>query len=121
MTTLEATLPSARYDTSAATAPNGKIYVFGGVYGGNYFDDIVEFDPVTQTATKLDVTLPSVRSYTSAATAPNGKIYVFGGGGGGNVRDDIVEFEVYAVFAYRKIITADANGAVTASSFNATT
>ena len=91
VTTLEATLPSGRHDTSAAIAPNGKIYVFGG-YNGSKLDEIVEFDPVTQAATTLEATLPSVREDTSAATAPNGKIYVFGGY---NVSwlNDIVEFD----------------------------
>ena len=130
VTTLEATLPTVRYDTSAATAPNGKIYVFGGYYntfaseGGGCLDDIIEFDPVTQAVTTLEATLPSGRTAASAATAPNGKIYVFGGYY--NVSDryinNIVEFDPSAAqYAYRRIITADASGTVTASSFNATT
>ena len=96
VTTLEATLPSGRADTSAATAPNGKIYVFGGydANSGSYLDDIIEFDPVTQSVTTLSETLPSVRFGTSAATAPNGKIYVFGGVlGSGRYLDDILEFD----------------------------
>ena len=93
VTTLDATLPSARSDTSAATAPNGKIYVFGGFDGSSVeLDDIVEFDPATQSVTTLDATLPSARSGTSAATAPNGKIYVFGGFDG-SYWGDIVEFD----------------------------
>ena len=60
-------------------------------------DDIVEFDPVTQSANTLEAALPSARSGTSAATAPNGKIYVFGGSGGA----DIVEFTpAVAQYAY---------------------
>ena len=123
VTTLKVTLPSGRDYTSAATAPNGKIYVFGGRGSGNSLvDDIVKFDPVAQTATTLSVTLPSATSGTSAATAQNGKIYVFGGTVSGNSSvDDIVELDTsIAQYAYRKIITADASGAVTASSFNAT-
>ena len=120
VTTLEATLPSQIYGTSAATAPNGKIYVFGGTWR-NDLDDILEFDPVTQTVTTLEATLPSGRYDTSAATAPNGKIYVFGGYHSNSTFDDIVEVGVVAQYAYRKIITSDASGAVTASSFNATT
>ena len=95
--TLEETLPEIRADTSAATAPNGKIYVFGGHRGGSggakYSDDIVEFDPVAQTAKTLSVTLPSIRAQTSAATAPNGKIYVFGGYVSSGTLNDIVEFD----------------------------
>ena len=99
--TLPAMLPSARSLTSAATAPNGKIYVFGGTGSGlaSYSDDIVEFDPVTQTVTTLDVTLSSERHSTSAAVASNGKIYVFGGSAFGGssgssvVLNDIVEFD----------------------------
>lgn len=118
--TLSAVLPSTRGSTSAATAPNGKIYVFGGHDSGSNLDDIVEFDPTTQSVTTLEATLPSVRNGTSAATAPNGKIYVFGGRTSGNL-DDIVEVGVVAQYAYRRIITADASGTITASSFNATT
>ena len=92
--TLEATLLSARTGSSAATAPNGKIYVFGGGTGSNYSDDILEFDPVTQSVTTLEATLPSVRDDTSAATAPNGKIYVFGGVAGSS--SDIIEFDPVA-------------------------
>ena len=95
--TLEETLPSARSYTSAATASNGKIYVFGG-RDNNYsnLDDIVEFDPASQNVTKIEATLPSRRSGVSSATAPNGKIYVFGGYGGNGSSaylDDILEFD----------------------------
>ena len=93
MTTLEATLPNWDYGTSAATAPNGKIYVFGGYSGASGFSRIVEFDPVTQSVTTLEATLPSGRYGTSAATAPNGKIYVFGGYNGITKFNDIVEFD----------------------------
>ena len=92
--TLSAVLPSGRVSTSAATAPNGKIYVFGGLVGTQIdTDDIIEFDPVTQSVTTLDATLPSERFYISAATAPNGKIYVFGGRDSSIYLDDIVEFD----------------------------
>ena len=87
-------------------------------------DDIVEFDPVTQSVTTLEATLPTGREYTSAATAPNGKIYVFGGNESevAGLLSDIVECALFiAQYAYFKIITADANGAVTASSFNTST
>ena len=99
--TLEATLPSARSSTSAATAPNGKIYVFGGEGRNNvFFNDIIEFDPVTQSVTTLEATFPSTRYYTSAATAPNGKIYVFGGqknnSGSNFTLNDIIEFDPVA-------------------------
>ena len=96
--TIEATLPTGRGYTSAATAPNGKIYVFG-AYGDDLLDDIVEFDPVTQSVTTLEATLPSKIHSTSAATAPNGKIYVFGGQSSSNIGfylDDIVVFDPVA-------------------------
>lgn len=93
--TLPATLPSARSDISAATAPNGKTYVFGG-YGSDFLDDIVEFDPITQMVTTLEATLPSTRRSTSAATAPNGKIYVFGGYNRSYRWNNIVEFDPIA-------------------------
>ena len=93
--TLPAPLPSARNSTSAATALNGKIYVFGGRNSsGVSLDDIVEFDPEAQTVTTLEATLPSARWKTSAATAPNGKIYVFGGSDdGATLLADILEFD----------------------------
>ena len=101
--TLEETLPSGRYNTSAATAPNGKIYVFGGFGDGN-LDEIVEFDPVTQSVTILEATLPSGRQSTSASTAPNGKIYVFGGFDGSRL-DEIVEFDPVAQTATKLSVT----------------
>ena len=109
LTTLETTLPSVRSETSAATAPNGKIYVFGG--RARYaLNDIVEFDPVTQAVTTLEATLPNARSSTSAATAPNGKIYVFGGWNADDndslvYFDDIVEFDPVAQTATKLSVT----------------
>ena len=95
VTTLEAILPNGNYSSSAATAPNGKIYVLGGHAKGNsYYDSIVEFDPITQAVTTIKATLP--RPYSiSAATAPNGKIYVFGGSlaTSSSESDYIVEFD----------------------------
>ena len=151
VTTLEATLPSGRSGTSAATAPNGKIYVFGGLDRSvEYLDDIVEFDPVAQTVTTLAAHLPSGRSGTSAATAATGAIYVFGGFDNTDAPvsiDDIIEFTPsVAQYAYSPAVllsqeeyaqfknilngvfsveisapSAEISGAVTASSFNATT
>ena len=92
VTKLSVTLPYTVSYTSAATALNGKIYVFGG-YLKN-LDDILEFDPVAQAVTKLEAILPGSRESTSAATAPNGKIYVFGGYRSANdYLDDILEFD----------------------------
>ena len=95
---LKAALPNLTSSTSAATAPNGKIYVFGGrtnaTGSGRFLDDIVEFDPVTQSVTTLEVTLPNKIDFTSAATAPNGKIYVFGGSPSGST--NIIEFDPVA-------------------------
>ena len=105
VTKLSVTLPSARFNTSAATAPNGKIYVFGGHIGTSMLNDIVEFDPVAQTATKLSVTLPSAREGISVATAPNGKIYVFGGSDRSSILDDIVEFDPVAQTATKLSVT----------------
>jgi hypothetical protein len=92
--------------TSAAYAPEtSKIYVFGGAWGSNYEDAIVEFDPVTGMVRELAVKLPSKRSSTSAAYAPaTGKVYIFGGcydyvqGYTGYYLDRIVEvrFDYYA-------------------------
>ena len=145
VTTLEARLPSEIWGTSAVTAQNGKIYVFGAF--GNDGTDIVEFDPATKTVTTLEATLPSaVRYNSSAATAPNGKIYIFGDKNTvGN--SDIIEFDPPVTqYAYSPAVvlsqaeytqlknilqgifavgisapSATVEGIVTASSFNATT
>uniref|UniRef100_A0A914DHW5 Kelch repeat-containing protein n=1 Tax=Acrobeloides nanus TaxID=290746 RepID=A0A914DHW5_9BILA len=44
--------PCARYD-HATLEYNGKIYLFGGYYKGKIFNDLYEFDPITNTWTKL--------------------------------------------------------------------
>ena len=103
LTTLDSGLPGTRMGSPAATAPNGKIYLFGGLrqtYSSSgqstrntRLRDIVEFNPDTLRATTLGATLPSARNGATAALAENGKIYVFGGHNGDTALGDIVEFD----------------------------
>ena len=81
--TTKASMPTARYDFSAA-AINGKIYAMGG-YGVSYsyLNTVEEYDPVTnQWTTKAS--MPTAR-YGLAAAAINGKIYALGGYSYGNL------------------------------------
>ena len=79
--TTKASMPTARYDFSAA-AINGKIYALGGYNYGN-LSTVQEYDPVTnQWTTKAS--MPTAR-YGLAAAAINGKIYALGGYSYGNL------------------------------------
>jgi N-acetylneuraminic acid mutarotase len=70
-----APMPTACWECTAATAPNGKIFVFG---GENALTLVQVYDPIANTWTIASpMSLPSMMH--SAVTAPNGKIYVMGG------------------------------------------
>src|SRR5699024_2890552 len=85
-----ASLPSARYNTSAV-AIGTNAYVFGGI-SSSRLSDIVKFDSLSQTVTKLSASLPSARQNT-AACAIGTNAYIFGGYGGGNDLSDIIKFD----------------------------
>lgn len=85
-------LPSGICATSAATAPNGQIYIFGGE-NTNFSNEIREFYPVSKSLVTLSAKLPTARSFTAAACGVNGKIYVFGGNSNGGPTDEILEFD----------------------------
>jgi hypothetical protein len=63
---------------SAALASNGKIYIFGGYHHPSYRDEILEFDPATETIVDTGARLPNPRSDVVAVTFGD-YIYLFGG------------------------------------------
>lgn len=101
VTELTAKLPNPIYESTGALGANGKIYLFGGRnnYSNIALQDIVEFDPINQVATKLSTTLPTGRSMSVAVAATNDKIYVFGGFNNAANQygcKDILEFDPYS-------------------------
>src|SRR5690242_3243623 len=60
---VKGTAPSPRYCHTAAVK-NGKIYVFGGYNGSDYFNDLYTYDLTNYTWEKLNSTGPS-RTYIS--------------------------------------------------------
>ena len=78
-----ATLPSARaYLSCSNNSFNNKIYCFGGLVNGpSYTNQIIEYDPATDTLVTKGATLPSSRAYLSCVPGQDsaGKIYCFGG------------------------------------------
>lgn len=92
------TLPSARFDTSAVFA-SPFAYLFGGRdVSGDRLNDILRYDPLTQTTTELDWSFRTERESTSAvATGDDGApAVVFGGRNGGHRLDEIVEVSLDA-------------------------
>ncbi|MBI2061034.1 MAG: hypothetical protein HYT87_14805 [Nitrospirae bacterium] len=93
--TKSAKLPSARSDLSCVGPANGKIYCFGGSLGvlrQDVSDQIVEYNPASDTVATKSAKLPSARSDLSCAGPANGKIYCLGGIGGSRF-DQIVEYD----------------------------
>lgn len=88
-------LPSARADTSAVYAAP-YAYVFGGrTTADGRINEIVRYDPASETAMVVDWTFPSERESTSAvSTGDDGEVLVvFGGRNSGHRLDEIVEIE----------------------------
>ena len=89
-----ATLPTGRDGLAAATNPlTGKMYCFGGCDGSSYLNQIIEYNPATDSVTVKSATLPTGRRYVAAAANPfTGKIYCFGGFNGSYL-NQIVEYD----------------------------
>lgn len=78
-------LPSYRWQTSAVwdgretlECPQGCAYVFGGEYAGTYLQEILRYDPASQTFSKMRSELPSARWATAAAWTGS-EAFVVGG------------------------------------------
>ncbi len=76
-----APIPTPVWESAAATAPNGDIFVFGGE-GGLTLTQIYHPSSDTWTA---GTPIPVGVEMEGAVTAPNGKIYLVGGYDGGSV------------------------------------
>lgn len=70
------TLPTNRQLTAAVTIDN-NIYILGG-YNGNFLNDIVKFDSISETCTTLSIKLSNAVAYMGYA-AIREKAYIFGG------------------------------------------
>ena len=92
-----ASLPSRRYQFAAGADPlTGKIYCFAGYNpsAGVQLNQIVEYDPATNSVVVKSATLPSLRAAVAVATNPvTGKIYCIGGGAGSNFINAIIEYD----------------------------
>src|SRR4029077_11971655 len=76
-------LTSARFMLGAVTAPDGTIYVLGGINGAGDVDTAETYNPTP--APGAWATLPSMtyfRSSEGVAAGGDGRIYAFGGNGG---------------------------------------
>jgi hypothetical protein len=92
------TLPDGtRWGASAVIDPRPdkkKIYIFGGRGNYNFFDQILEYDLLTNQVTPKSAKLPSARWGTSSVWDPIGNVvYIFGGlGVGSSNLNEILEY-----------------------------
>ncbi len=97
-TTKTASVPSARNRMACVeNSATHRIYCLGGMISqSGVFDDILEYNPATDTLTTMTETLPSARSdLTCAEDSSTNKIYCFGGyrWGGPPYYREIVEYD----------------------------
>jgi hypothetical protein len=67
-----------RYQFPAVTAPDGRIYAFGGTDGNQELQRVDVFDPKSN-SWQPAAPMPTARRCLAATLAPNNKIYVVGG------------------------------------------
>lgn len=99
--TMAATLPTGRYRVSAVWdsrdlpengCPGGCAYVFGGLSGSLFLDEIVRYNPTNGTVAVMNATLPSGRQMTS--TVWDGQhAYIFGGSNSEAKLDEILRYD----------------------------
>jgi hypothetical protein len=77
-----ASTPSIRWMPAMGSAPNGRIYLFGGT-DGTSLRDFFAYDPMAQAWTAFAVgnSTPSARSSSGMAATPDGRVFLFGGDG----------------------------------------
>ena len=75
-TTMSATLPTGRIETSAVW-DGTNAYIFGG-YDNSPLNQIVRYNPATDTVTTMSATLPTTL-YSSSAVWDGSNAYIFGG------------------------------------------
>ena len=74
-------MPQAREDHAAATGPDGRIYVIGGLAGGKAQSTVMVYTPLPSGGGRWTTAaqMPSARSGLGAVTGADGLIYVIGG------------------------------------------
>jgi hypothetical protein len=84
-------MPTARANTAAVTAPDGKIYVIGGDSGSSPFSTVEAYDPTTNSwacsqgdtnsgcSSSTIAPMPTARALLGAAAGPDGRLYAIGG------------------------------------------
>ena len=93
VTIMNATLPTTRsYLSCAHSSITDKVYCFGGRTGVNVFNQILEYDPLTDNLGIKNAILPSPRYGLSCAES-NSKIYCFGGTDGASFSYQILEYD----------------------------
>jgi hypothetical protein len=97
LTTKPTTLPTARAGVAAAyDSIAARIFLFGGyIVGGTELNEIIEYNPITNTRSAEPVVLPSARAKMAAAyDNATKKIYLFGGEDfSGTKLDSIISYD----------------------------
>lgn len=71
-------MATPRTNFAASLGKDGKIYVFGGLSGGQFLTSAECYDPLTDTWSPI-APLPSARAGAAAVTAPDGRIFIIAG------------------------------------------